>query len=115
MKLLVVCRKLDKSDHLAGFMYRWVQALAREVDELKVICLEKGEIGGIGENVEVAALRKSPPKADQPKAGKPKVEEKEVKKEQPASPDPSRQGEAEADASQGGPAVVEAEKAPTPQ
>src|SRR3989338_880847 len=56
MKLLAVARKIDRQDHAAGFMYGWMKAISREVDELMVICLERGDCQGIGKNVIVESM-----------------------------------------------------------
>ena len=58
MKLLMITRKVDKDDAQAGFAFNWVKKLSQKVKELKVICLEKGNIEGLSENVEVFSLGK---------------------------------------------------------
>lgn len=58
MKLLMITRKVDKDDAQAGFTYGWVKKLGEKVNELKVICLEKGNIEGLPDNVEVFSLGK---------------------------------------------------------
>lgn len=42
MRLLMITRKLDPADTLAGFTVRWVEALAGRVEHLDVICQERG-------------------------------------------------------------------------
>lgn len=42
MRLLMITRKLDPADTLAGFTVRWVEALAARVEQLDVICQERG-------------------------------------------------------------------------
>src|SRR3989344_2088942 len=58
MELLMITRKVDKADWLAGFTYGWVKKLAEEVDQLFVVCLEKGEIGDLPGNVSIYSLGK---------------------------------------------------------
>ena len=58
MKLLMITRKVDKDDAQAGFTYGWVKKLGEKVNELKVICLEKGNISGLPDNIEVFSLGK---------------------------------------------------------
>jgi len=58
MKLLMITRKVDKDDHLAGFTYTWVKKLAGQVDQLKVICLQSGVLDGLPDNVEIFGLNK---------------------------------------------------------
>lgn len=59
MKLLMITRKVDRSDSLAGFSFRWIAALATLVRELQVICLEAGDLSGLPENCFVHPLRTS--------------------------------------------------------
>jgi len=54
----MITRKLDKDDAQAGFAYNWVKKLGQKVDQLKVICLEKGNTEGLPENIEVFSLGK---------------------------------------------------------
>ena len=58
MKLLMITRKVDKDDAQAGFTYGWVKKFGEKVDQLKVICLEKGNLEDLPENVEVFSLGK---------------------------------------------------------
>lgn len=58
MRLLMITRKLDKDDGGAGFIYGWVKTLSQKVDRLDVICLDKGNIDGLPENVSVFSLGK---------------------------------------------------------
>lgn len=57
MKLLMITRKVDKNDWLAGFAWNWVKKIGEQVDQLHVICLEKGDITGLPENIKVHSLR----------------------------------------------------------
>ncbi|MBU2579484.1 glycosyltransferase family 4 protein [Patescibacteria group bacterium] len=58
MKLLMITRKVDRDDAQAGFTYGWVKKFALNVEVLKVICLEKGNLEGLPDNVEVFSLGK---------------------------------------------------------
>lgn len=58
MRLLMITRKVDKDDGLAGFSYNWIRKLASKVDFLYVMCLEKGNVSGLPDNVEVYSLGK---------------------------------------------------------
>ena len=58
MKLLMITRKIDKDDAQTGFAFNWVNKLSKKVDELKVICLEKGNTEGLSDNIEVFSLGK---------------------------------------------------------
>ena len=58
MKLLMITRKVDKADTQAGFTYNWVKEIGQRVNQLKVICLEKGNLNDLPENVEVFSIGK---------------------------------------------------------
>jgi len=58
MKLLMITRKIDRYDPLAGFAYGWVKKIAQNLDNLKVLCLEKGDISDLPANVEIHSLGK---------------------------------------------------------
>ncbi len=58
MELLMITRKVDRSDALAGFAFNWVEKIAAEVDFLRVICLEKGDLSSLPANAEVYSLGK---------------------------------------------------------
>lgn len=58
MKLLMITRRVDKDDAQAGFTYGWVEKLGEKLDQLKVICLEKGNTEGLAKNIEVFSLGK---------------------------------------------------------
>lgn len=70
MNLLMITRKVDQSDDLAGFTYGWVKKLGLELQvfqpkadpplagKLFVICLGKGDISDLPENVEIYSLGK---------------------------------------------------------
>lgn len=60
MNLLMITRKIDKDDWLAGHSYEWAKALSAKLKakngKLKVICLEKGNTEGL--DAEVYSLGK---------------------------------------------------------
>jgi glycosyltransferase involved in cell wall biosynthesis len=58
MKLLMITRKVDKDDAQVGFAFNWINKLSQKVDQLKVICLEKGNIDNLSNNIEVFSLGK---------------------------------------------------------
>jgi len=58
MKLLMITRKIDRYDPLAGFAYGWVKKIAQNLENFKVLCLEKGDISDLPANVEVYSLGK---------------------------------------------------------
>ena len=58
MKLLMITRKVDKNDPQVGFAFNWIRKLSQKVEQLKVICLEKGDIEGLPNNTEVFSLGK---------------------------------------------------------
>lgn len=58
MRLLMITRKVDKDDGLAGFTYNWIKKLSYKVEELNVICLEKGNDRDLPKNVFVYSLGK---------------------------------------------------------
>lgn len=58
MKLLMITRRVDRSDALAGFTYRWIEKLALQVSVLYVICLEKGDVNGLPKHCIVQSLGK---------------------------------------------------------
>jgi len=58
MKLLMITRKVDKDDPQVGFVYNWINKLSHKVEQLKVICLERGDTKGLPENIKVFSLGK---------------------------------------------------------
>jgi len=58
MRLLMITRKVDKDDGLAGFTYNWIKKLSSKLDKLYVICLEKGNVSGLADNVIINSLGK---------------------------------------------------------
>lgn len=53
----MITRKVDRQEHLAGFIYNWVKKLAGEVDELRVISWQEGDSSGLPGNVKVTHLK----------------------------------------------------------
>jgi glycosyltransferase involved in cell wall biosynthesis len=68
MKFLVITQKVDKNDDVLGFFHGWIRELAKSVNQLIVICLEKGEYN-LPENVKVLSLGKERPDKTQGRAG----------------------------------------------
>ena len=58
MKLLMITRKVDKDSGLAGFTYNWIKKLSKHLDKLYIICLEKGNISGLPDNIKIYSLGK---------------------------------------------------------
>lgn len=58
MKLLVITRKVDRNDALAGFTYGWIQEFSKHVETLHVICLEQGDISELPSHVHIHSLGK---------------------------------------------------------
>ena len=58
MKILMVTRKIDRHDPLAGFAYGWVKKIAADLDQLKVLCLEKGDTSDLPDNIKIYSLGK---------------------------------------------------------
>lgn len=56
MKLLMITRKVDKNEHLAGFIYNWVKKIDENVQELRVISWQEGDSSGLPENIKVFHL-----------------------------------------------------------
>lgn len=58
LRAMIITRRVDKDDALAGFTYRWIEALAPSFFRLEVICLEEGNSRGLPENVAVHSMGK---------------------------------------------------------
>ncbi|MDD2807009.1 MAG: glycosyltransferase family 4 protein [Patescibacteria group bacterium] len=56
MKLIMITRKVDRSEHLAGFIYNWVNKISRHVNQLIVISWQEGDASGLPGNVKVIFL-----------------------------------------------------------
>ncbi len=56
MKLVFVTQVLDRDDAVLGFVMRWVQGLAKEVESLRVLALEAGNLDGLPSNVDVRVI-----------------------------------------------------------
>lgn len=52
----MVTRKVDKNEHLAGFIYQWVKKISQRVDQLFVITWQEGDASGLPDNVKVISL-----------------------------------------------------------
>jgi glycosyltransferase involved in cell wall biosynthesis len=59
MRVLMLTRRVDREDWLAGFAHTWIERLARhpQIDHLDVICLERGAVD-LPPNVHVASMGK---------------------------------------------------------
>ena len=55
-KLLMITRKVDKNDALAGFTWNWVKKIGENLDKLYVISWQAGDKSGLPANVEVFFL-----------------------------------------------------------
>ncbi len=55
-KLLMITRKVDKNDALAGFTYNWVKKIGENLDELYVITWQKSDRGELPENIKIISL-----------------------------------------------------------
>ena len=53
----MITRKIDNNDGGAGFIYNWIMKLEKRVDQLIVICQERGDTSGL-ENVKIYSLGK---------------------------------------------------------
>lgn len=58
MTLLMITRKVDPTGSLAGFTYNWIKKIAGNLDNLIVICQERGDIKDLPSNVKVYSLGK---------------------------------------------------------
>ena len=58
MRLVLVTRKVDRGDALTGFVFGWIEALARNTEKLYVVCQEKGDLSGLPANVAVHSFGK---------------------------------------------------------
>jgi len=56
MKILMITRKVDRTEHLAGFIYNWVKKIGEQVDELLVISWQEGDSSGLPANIKVIHL-----------------------------------------------------------
>ncbi|NUM25109.1 MAG: glycosyltransferase family 4 protein [Candidatus Buchananbacteria bacterium] len=56
MKLLMITRKVDRTEHLAGFIYNWVKKLGSQLEELRVISWQEGDSSGLPNNIRVFHL-----------------------------------------------------------
>ncbi len=52
MKLLFLTQVLDRGDAVLGFVPRWIEALARRVERVRVVALEVGDTEGLPANVD---------------------------------------------------------------
>ena len=57
MRLLILTQKVDKEDPILGFFHRWLEEFARSVEQVTVVCLEKGKVS-LPKNVKILSLGK---------------------------------------------------------
>ncbi len=55
-KVLMITRKVDPNDALAGFAYNWVKKIGENLDELHVISWQSGDASGLPDNIKVFFL-----------------------------------------------------------
>jgi glycosyltransferase involved in cell wall biosynthesis len=60
MNLLMITRKIDKDDGLAGFTFNWAKKIGEKTSKLYIICLEKGNTEGLPENIKIFPIREKP-------------------------------------------------------
>ena len=53
----MITRKVDRNEHLAGFIYNWVKKIGEQVEKLKVISWQQGDSSGLPPNIKVYALK----------------------------------------------------------
>lgn len=58
MRLVMITRKVDAADALAGFAHQWVTALANRLDRLYVITWQPSAVVGLPDNVTLISLPK---------------------------------------------------------
>ncbi|MFC1701029.1 glycosyltransferase family 4 protein [Patescibacteria group bacterium] len=58
MRLLMITRKVDKLDGQTGFVFNWIGKLSKRVKNIKIICLERGDVSGLPNNVKVFSMGK---------------------------------------------------------
>jgi glycosyltransferase involved in cell wall biosynthesis len=56
MKLLMITRKVDDSDALAGFTYNWVKKIGKNLEKLYVVTWQKSDGTGLPNNIEIISL-----------------------------------------------------------
>ncbi len=56
MKLLMITRKVDPNDALAGFTYNWVKKIGENLEEFYVITWQKGDRGDLPRNIKIIYL-----------------------------------------------------------
>jgi glycosyltransferase involved in cell wall biosynthesis len=56
LKLLFLTQRFDALDAILGFVPRWIVALSRHCERLRVVALDAGEVAGVPSNVEVCAV-----------------------------------------------------------
>ncbi len=62
MRLLIITQKVDKADPVLGFFHKWIEEFAKNLEEVIVICLERGS-ADLPKNVQVFSLGKEDKKS----------------------------------------------------
>jgi glycosyltransferase involved in cell wall biosynthesis len=58
MKLLIVTRKIDIKDERVSFFTDWILEFAKHLDQLYIICQEKGNTTNLSDNITIKSLGK---------------------------------------------------------
>ncbi len=56
MKLLFITQVLDRQDAVLGFVPRWIDSFAKQVERVRVIALSIGDLSGLDSNVDVRVV-----------------------------------------------------------
>lgn len=56
MRLLFITQVLDRQDAVLGFVPRWIDGLAANVEQVRVIALSIGDLSGLASNVDVRVV-----------------------------------------------------------
>ena len=58
-KLLMITRKVDRNDALAGFAWNWVKKIGENLDKFYVISWQAGDKSDLPDNIEVIFMPKN--------------------------------------------------------
>jgi len=56
MRLLMITRKVDKDDALAGFAYDWLEKIGPRLEKLYVICWQTSTNDNLPDNIKIINL-----------------------------------------------------------
>ncbi|MSU54986.1 MAG: glycosyltransferase [Candidatus Taylorbacteria bacterium] len=62
MRLLIITQRVDQDDSVLGFMHGWIKEFSKQIENVNVVCLEKGNVD-FSENVRIFSLGKEKFKA----------------------------------------------------